>query len=254
MDMWIDLSHSIRRVVALGGHLMLTDSAVGQEEEENLQHLAANLAGEVDARRIVPFLTCKHPFEYCLRYGGRARALGLEALTVVGGDDTTGPERCLPHAYLLRKRIRARIGDLALGGWLNPHADPARQAGFVLDPGFEADYLLTQVVSHHDLLAVEAWLAVSEANGIHLPTSFGVFYYRNGKRSSLERLSRFFPVPVDAVAEAFEAGVTPEAHCARSIVSLRELGVRNVYICNLGARHAGTLYDRILREVATLTG
>lgn len=253
MDMWIDLSHSIRRIVALGGHLMLTDSAVGQEEEENLQHLAANLAGEVDARRIVPFLTCKHPLDYCLRYGERARARGLEALTVVGGDET-GPPRCLPHAYQLRSRIRSRVSDLALGGWLNPHADPERQAGFVLDPGFHADYLLTQVVSHHDLPAVEAWLRTAEREGIALPTSFGVFYYRNGKRDSLERLSRFFPVPVDAVASAFEGGATPEGHCARTIVELRKAGVRDVYVCNLGARHGATLYDRILREVETLSG
>lgn len=253
MDMWIDLSHSIRRIVALGGHLMLTDSAVGQEEEENLQHLAANLAGEVDARRIVPFLTCKHPLEYCLRYGERARARGLESLTVVGGDET-GPPRCLPHAYLLRKRIRAHVPDLSLGGWLNPHADPERQAGFVLDAAFQADYLLTQIVSHHDLPAVEGWLRAAEREGIELPTSFGVFYYRNGKRDSLERLSRFFPVPVKAVASAFEDGATPEGHCAQTIIALRRVGARNVYVCNLGARHAATLYDRILREVDALSG
>lgn len=249
MDTWIDLSHSIRGLAARRAFLLLTDSAVGQEEEENLQHLAANLAGEIEPARVVPFLTCKHPLEYCLVYAERARARGLESLTIVGGDSSAGPPRCVPHAYLLRNRLRARVPDLSLGGWVNPHRDPDEQVGYLTDPEFSADYYLTQVVSHHDLPVVERWLAACEREGVTLPRAFGVFFYRNGRRDTLERLSSFFPVPVDGVAAEFETGVTAEEHCARSVLALRRLGVGNVYLCNLGARRAALRYGRIIEAV-----
>lgn len=252
MDTWIDLSHAIRGLVSRDAFLMLTDSAIGQEEEENLQHLTANLAGEVDAWRVIPFLTCKHPLDYCLRYGDRARAHGVESLTVVGGDAEAGAERCVPHAYLLRDRLRSRIPSLTLGGWVNLHRPTAEQLAFAMDEAYEADFYLTQVVSHHDLPKIDRWLSAAAEAGFDLPGAFGVFYYRNGRREVLERLSRFFPVPVDSVAEAFESGVSAERHCAETIRALRALGVTNLYLCNLGARHAAAHYDRIMDEVAAL--
>jgi len=254
MDMWIDLSHSIRGLAAHGAFLLLTDSAVGQEEEENLQHLTVNLAGEIEPARVVPFLTCKHPVEYCLVYAERARARGLDSLTVVGGDRTAGPPRCVPHAYLLRERLRSRVPDMSLGGWVNPHRDPPEQIGYLLDRELTADYYLTQVVSHHDLAVVERWLAACDEAGIDLPHAFGVFFYRNGRRDTLERLSGYFPVPVDAVEAEFGRGITPEEHCARSVVALRGLGIENVYLCNLGARRAALRYGRVLEAVARGAG
>ena len=252
MDMWIDLSHAIRGLAARDAFLMLTDSAVGEEEEENLQHLTANLANEVEPWRVVPFLTCLHPLDYCLRYGDRARARGVESLTVTGGDQVRGAARCVPHGYMLRHQLRERAPGLSLGGWVNLHRPIAEQIGFATGPEYEADYYLTQVVSHHDLARVERWLVSAEREGLGIPGSFGVFYYRNGRRRVLERLSRFFPVPVDAVATAFEAGVTPERHCAETIVALRRLGVAHVYLCNLAPHHAATQFDRIMAQVATL--
>lgn len=252
MDMWIDLSHAIRGLAARDAFLMLTDSAVGEEEEENLQHLTANLANEVEAWRVVPFLTCLHPLDYCLRYGDRAWARGVESLTVTGGDRVRGASRCLPHGYMLRRRLRARAPGLSLGGWVNLHRPITEQTGFATDPKYEADYYLTQVVSHHDLPRAERWLAGVEREGLAIPGSFGVFYYRNGRRSVLERLSRFFPVPVDAVAAAFEAGITPERHCAETIIALRCLGAAHVYLCNLPPRRATLQFDRIMAEVAAL--
>lgn len=252
MDTWIDLSHSIRRVVARDAFLMLTDNAVGQAEEENLQHLTSNIAGEVDPWRVVPFLTTKHPLEYCLRYGDRARMQGLEALTVVGGD-AEGAERCVPHANALRAPLRARVPGMALGGWVNLHRPAEEQVGFVASPDFEADYYLTQIISHHDVDKVTGWLRATEDAGVEIPGAFGVFYYRNGRREALQRLSAFFPVPIDEVAEAFAAGTTPVEHCARTILQLREIGARHVYVCNLGANQAGPLFERILAEVGAPT-
>jgi hypothetical protein len=231
MDTWIDLGHAARTLGRRGAFVLLTDSAVGDPEEENLRHLAANLAGEPgaegegvgpDVRRLVPFLTCRHSLEYCLWFADRARRHGLDTLTVVGGDTAGGTERCVPHSYLLRQRIRARRPDLALGGWVNPH---------------------------HDRRAIDGWLEASARRGIDLPAAWGVFYYRGGRRASLERLSAHFDVPVEAIARDFEAGATPEEVCARSIIALREAGARNVYVCNLGARQAGRRLDAILKAV-----
>ncbi len=252
MDMWIDLSHAIRGLAARDAFLMLTDSAVGEEEEENLQHLTANLANEVDPWRVVPFLTCLHPLDYCLRYVDRARARGVESVTVTGGDRVRGARRCVPHGYQLRQRFRERARDLTLGGWVNLHRPITEQIGFATDPEYEADYYLTQVVSHHDLARAERWLESAHQEGLAIPGSFGVFYYRNGRRSVLERLSRFFPVPVGGVAAAFASGVTAERHCAETIVALRRLGLAHVYLCNLAPHHAATQFDRIMTEVAAL--
>ena len=260
MDTWIDLGHAARALARRDTFVLLTDGAVGDPEEENLGHLAANLAGEGGedsaggrpARSLVPFLTCKHSLEYCLWFADRARRHGVDTLTVVGGDTADGIERCVSHSYLLRQRIRARCPDLALGGWVNPHRDPVRQAEFVVETEFAADYYLTQVVSHHDRSAIDGWLAQTARRGIDLPAAWGVFYYRSGQRESLERMAAHFDVPVDAIAREFEAGATPKQICARSIKALREAGARNVYLCNLGARQAGRRLADIIEALDAL--
>lgn len=256
MDTWIDLAHAARSLGRREAFVLLTDSAVGDPEEENLRHLAANLTlergagGGPDATSLVPFLTCKHSLDYCLWFADRARRHGVDTMTVVGGDMTDGSTRCVPHSYLLRQRIRERAPDLSLGGWVNPHRDAAKQAEYVAGTDFAADYYLTQVVSHHDRRAIDAWLAEADRREIRLPAAWGVFYYRNGRRASLERLAMHFEVPVDALVDEFGRGSTPEQVCARSIVALREAGVENVYVCNLGARQAGPRLDAIRDAVA----
>ena len=249
MDAWIDLHHAIERVVRDDTFVFLTDRAVGSAEEENLEHTAAALIGEVDPARVVPFLTCKHTLEYCLLYAERAAARGLEALTVLGGDTSVGPPRCVPHAYQLRQRIRRRVPGLVLGGWANPHRDAAEQVGYLTRGDFTADFYLTQVVSHHSLDAVEAFLEEAERQGVDVPGVFGVFYYRSANPETLARLGEFFPVPADGVTREFEAGATPEEICARSIRALRDAGAEKVYVSNLGGRRAAARYRRILEAV-----
>ena len=248
IDSWIDLSHSVRRVVSRDAFLMLTDNTVGQEEEENLQHLTINLTSEVEPWRLVPFLTTKHSLEYCLHYGDRAQLGGLDALTVVGGD-VIGAARCVPHSYELRQQLRERAPGMALGGWVNPHHPTDEQIQFVMDPNFEADYYLTQVVSQHELPMVERWLRATDDAGLNIPGAFGVFFYRNGRRDSLKRLSSFLPVPVDEIAAEFESGISPVKHCANAIIALRKLGIKHIYLCNLGAHRAGALFEQILAEI-----
>ncbi|RMH19488.1 MAG: hypothetical protein D6701_04965 [Gemmatimonadetes bacterium] len=249
MDAWIDVYHSVQRLARRDRFVCLTDDAVGTAEEENLAHLATNLGPDAPRSRLVPFLTCKHTREYCLLYADRAASLGFETLVVLGGDRSVGPPRCVPHAADLRRLIRERRPELALGGWANPHRPVAEQVGFMLDRGFCADFYLTQVVSHHSIARVEAFLDEADRRGMTLPGAFGVFFYRSANPRTLEVLGDFFPVPAEALSREFEAGVSPEEVCARTIRALRAAGARHVYVSNLGHRNVERRLADILERV-----
>jgi 5,10-methylenetetrahydrofolate reductase len=246
MDAWIDTYHAVRGLTRLGTFVFLTDSAVGLREEDNLRHLVTNLGSDVPRSHVVPFLTCKHSTEYCLAYAERARQNGFESLVILGGDRHVGPARCVEHAWQLREMIRARDSDLSLGGWANPHADPASQIGHLLDSRMTAEFYLTQIVSHHSRDAVERLLAEGARRGLTLPGMFGVFYYRSANRKTLETLRAFLPVPVDELSAEFAAGSTPEDICARSIRGLTAAGAKHFYISNLPVGRAAVTLQRIL--------
>lgn len=245
MDVWIDMAHEVRRVMRWDTVLFLTDNAVGAAEEENLRHLASNLAQEASPGRVVPFLTSKHSLDYCMLYAARAAARGYEALTVLGGDTRVGAPRCVPHAFQLRQRLRERMPDLGLGGWANPHRDPVRQVDLLLAGDFTAEFFLTQIVSHHDLPAVEVFVNEASRRGLVLPGLFGVFYYRSANPKTLTRLAEFLPVPAEGLTRDFAAGRTPEDICAETVRRLRTLGIERIYLSNLGVRGAAERYERI---------
>src|SRR5215831_19384150 len=90
MNAWIDTYHAVSGFVRGGTFVFLTDSAVGANEEQNLRHLVINLGTDVPRDRVVPFLTSKHPLEFCLSYAERAWHEGFGALVVLGGDRTIG--------------------------------------------------------------------------------------------------------------------------------------------------------------------
>lgn len=249
MDAWIDLHHGVQRLLRRDRVVFFTDSAVGVPEEENLSHLSGNLGGEVDPWPLVPFLTTKHSLEYCLLYARRAWAGGVEALTVLGGDRHLGPPRCVPFAKDLRRILRAEVPGMVLGGWANPGRDPRAQAGFLAAPDCEADFFLTQVVSHHRMAPVEAFLAALREREVTMPAVFGVFFYRSANPRTLERLSAFLPVPAPELTREFAAGDRPETICARTIRALRDAGVEKVYISNLGTRGVERTLEAILGEV-----
>lgn len=233
IDSWIDLHHAIRRLIRLDTFVLLTDDAVGQKEEENLEHLRNNLAQAADPARLIPFLTCKHPLDYCLMHANRALSNGHQALTVLGGDGSVGPPRCVAHAHQLRERIRARVPELALGGWANPHRDPKQQVDFLEAAEFTGEFFLTQVVSHHDLPLVEAFLRELRARELPIAPVFGVFYYRSAKARTLKRLADFLPIPIEGITRDFKEGASPVEVCGKTIKALRELGVDDVYVSNL---------------------
>ena len=246
MDAWIDTYHAVRTLTRGSTFVFLTDSAVGLKEEDNLRHLVINLGTDVPRSSVVPFLTCKHPLDFCLAYADRAVQHGFDSLVVLGGDKSVGPPRCFDHAWQLRRQIRRHQPGLTLGGWANPHADAATQVGHLLAGDVTAEFYLTQIVSHHSRDRVEQFLAEAARRGLDLPGIFGVFYYRSANPKTLAGLSQFLPVPVDELGREFAAGATPEEVCARSIRALLDAGVRHIYVSNLPIGRAAATLQRIV--------
>lgn len=249
MSAWIDLHHTLRRLLAEDVFVFLTDNAVGAAEEESLAHVGGNVGDDVDRRRIVPILTAKHALDYCLMFASRAVSQGYDTLTVLGGDRSVGRARCVPRARELREMIRRRVPGLSLGAWVNPLKDPEEQMGFVGAADAHADFALGQIVSHHALGEVERFLEARERRAPSLPVVFGVFFYRSANPATLATLGSFFPVPAAGIARDFGSGLDAEEICARSIRELRAAGADKVYVSNLGNRGAMPRLRRILERV-----
>jgi len=247
MDAWIDTYHAVRGLTRRGVPVFLTDSAVGLQEEDNLRHLVANLGSDVPRERVVPFLTSKHTLDYCLSYAERAWQHEFSSLVVLGGDKHVGPPRVFDHAWQLRQAIRSREPKLTLGGWANPNAAASGQVDYLLANDFTAEYYLTQIVSHHTVAPVAAFIEESTRRGLTLPGLFGVFYYRSAKPQTLATLGRFLPVPAEPLTREFDAGASPVEVCARTIRALRDVGVRHFYVSNLPLGRAQTTLDAIVK-------
>lgn len=246
MDAWIDSYHAIRSLTRHDVRVMVTDSAVGAQEENNLRHLVNNMGDTVARHQIIPFLTTKHSLQFCLAYADQTVQSGFPSLVVLGGDKHVGRPRCLEHAWQLRQLIRERHPELELGGWANPTADPQGQIDFLLAPHVSADFYLTQIVSHHQAGRVSAFLEAGRKGGLTLPGVFGVFYYRSANTKTLEMLSQFLPVPVADLTAEFATGATPIDVCARTIRSLIDLGAKHFYVSNLPTRKTAATLTAIL--------
>ena len=252
MDAWIDTYHAVRALTRQEVAVFLTDSAVGTQEENNLRHLVTNLGRDLPRDRVVPFLTTKHSLDFCLSYAEQAWQHGFPALVVLGGDRTLGRPRCVDHAWQLRHEIRLREPRLNLGGWANPYSDPVRQVDFLSHDDLNADFYLTQVVSHLDGAPVARFVEETRRRGLLLPGMFGVFYYRSANPQTLEQLSRFLPVPAAALAAEFAAGATPVEVCAKTLRAMMDLGVRHFYISNLPLHRASSTLNAILEKVGAM--
>jgi 5,10-methylenetetrahydrofolate reductase len=233
MDAWLGMGSAVRRLAREDTALFFTDNAVGTHEEENLHHLVTNLEDELARMRICPFLTTKHTLEYCMWFAARALSDGHSALTVLGGDRHVGPPRCVTHSNELRARIRARHPGLALGAWANPYRDPVGQVALLRSPDVNADFYLTQIVSHHEIEPVARFFEEVAKAGLELPAVCGVFYYRSANARTFRMLSDFIRVPAEAVTRDFESGLSADEICAATITALRGLGVKHVYVSNL---------------------
>jgi hypothetical protein len=253
MDAWIDTYHAVRRLTQQGTYVFLTDSAVGAEEEDNLRHLVLNLGKDVPRDRIVPFLTSKHPREFCLSYAERAHQHGFPALVILGGDKRVGMPRCVEHAWQLRALLRERDRAVVLGGWTNPNGDPEQQVDYLTAPEFNAEFYLTQIVSHHTIAPVARFIEAAARRHLTLPGVFGVFYYRSANARTLETLQAFLPVPAEGLTKEFAAGATAEDVCAHTIRALLDAGARHFYISNLPIGRAPAVLADILDRVGVQT-
>ncbi|HEY6212577.1 MAG TPA: hypothetical protein VIW45_09845 [Vicinamibacterales bacterium] len=248
MDAWIDTYHAVTGLTRQGTFVFLTDSAVGLAEEDNLRHLVLNLGNNVPRERIVPFLTAKHTLDYCLSYGERAHQHGFPALVVLGGDKSVGPPRVVEHAWQLRQLLREKDRTLTLGGWANPHADPETQAAYLAAPNFNAEFFLTQIVSHHEAHRVQRFVETTRARGVTMPGLFGVFFYRSANPRTLATLKHYLPVPAEGLTRDFEDGATAEDICARTIRALTDAGAKHFYISNLPIGRAQQVLADILSK------
>ena len=104
------------------------------------------------------------------------------------------------------------------------------------------------MLSHHSIRAVEQFLKEARRRGVPHPGVFGVFLYRSANPSTLARLAAFFPVPAAELTREFEAGLTPEEICAKTVRALREIGADKVYLSNLGFEQVDARYRRIVDE------
>jgi 5,10-methylenetetrahydrofolate reductase len=248
IDAWIDTYHAIRSLARQNVRVMITDSAVGAQEENNLRHLVANLGADVARAHVVPFLTTKHSREFCLGYADQAVHHGFPSLVILGGDKHVGRPRCVEHAWQLRELIRARHPNIELGGWANPTSSPSQQVDFLLDQHANADFYLTQITSHHQMPAVTAFLNEARRRGVSIPGVFGVFYYRSANVDTLQMLRQFLPVPVEELIAEFAAGAAPVDICARTIRALLDAGVRHFYLSNLPLRRTAQTLSSILER------
>lgn len=250
VDAWIDSNHFIRKVTSQDRFVFMTDGAIGRREEPNLRHVTVNLGAEARRSQIVPILTTKHALSYCLEFAERAYELGYRSLVVLGGDRSDGVPRCVPHAQTLRALIRQRVPSMLLGGWANPNRG-ASQVEFVAHEDFCADFFLAQIVSHFDLAGLDAFLDEADRRGVKVPGIFGAFYYRSANPRTLEMLSRFLPVPVEALRAALGSGQTPEDVCADTLSAMVSRGIHNVYMSNLPIASASrklTAIEALLEE------
>ncbi len=249
MDAWIDTYHAVRGLTRRGIYVFLTDSAVGLREEDNLRHLVTNLGFDVPRDRVVPFLTAKHPVEYCVSYAGRAWQYGFPSLVVLGGDKHVGPPRCVEHAWQLRQEVRAHEPNLRLGGWANPNADGDGQVEYLRAATFTGEFYLTQIVSHHRIAPVARFLEAGRKAGLTVPGMFGVFFYRSANPRTLEALSQFLPVPGAELTREFAAGATAVDVCARTIKAVMKAGGRHFYVSNLPLGRAEETLASVLERV-----
>jgi hypothetical protein len=180
--------------------------------------------------------------------------MGFETITVLGGDRTGGPARCVPHAAELRRQLARDLPGLGLGGWINPHADTAMQVDLLESPDFAADFFLTQIVSHHDLAGVETLVREMRRRGIQMPGAFGVFLYRSARPGTLSHLARFFPVPAEKLTREFEQGLSSVEICARTIRALRAIGIDKVYVSNFRLERVDRLYVELVEAVNSGSG
>ena len=134
--------------------------------------------------------------------------------------------RLAAWASVERKLIREHVPGLSLGGWANPHSDAATQVGYMADGEFHGEYYLPQVVSHHDMPRIDAFLRERDRRRVTLPGIFGVFFYRSANPRTLRTLEQFLPVPSEGLTRESAKGPR-RARMRANHPALKEAGGRH---------------------------
>ena len=188
IDAWIDTYHAIKSLARQHVRVMITDSAVGAQEENNLRHLVANLGAPVARANVVPFLTCKHSLDFCLGYADQAAHHGFESLVVLGGDKHVGRPRCVEHAWQLRKS-HSRASPRARAGRLGESDGAARRSRSISCWMPRRTRTSTSRRSSRIIrpAAVSAFIEEARRRGLTIPAVFGVFFYRSAESTNAGR-------------------------------------------------------------------
>ena len=88
MDAWIDTYHAIRSLTRQDVRVMLTDSAVGAQEENNRRHLVTIWRIGRPHRYSVPH--DKHSLAFCLALADQAVSTMVFRRVVIGGTSMSG--------------------------------------------------------------------------------------------------------------------------------------------------------------------
>ena len=99
---------------------------------------------------------------------------------------------------------------------------------------------------------VAEFLEECDKRNVKIPGLFGVFYYWNAKPVTLKRLDNFLPVPIDELTREFDAGDTPEIVAVRTIRALKGVGVKNIYLSNLGYKRVHGRLKKILEQSSVI--
>ena len=184
--------------------VFLTDSAVGTPEENNLRHLIANLGRELPRDLVMPFLTSKHPLDFCLSYAEQAWQQGFSRSSSLAATSPSAAHDAWSTRGICGADSRARTRSLARG-WANPHASASKQVDFLLDERFCAEFYLTQVVSHLDLEPVKRFLDEVERRHVPMPEC-SASSITAARVQDVGDAEPFMPVPIEGLVDEFGAG------------------------------------------------
>ena len=169
---------------------------------------------------------------------------------MLGGDTSVGPATLRRAWVALRQAIRRRQPELELGGWVNPHKNPRLQVEYLLESTATADFFLTQVVSHHDLGALESFLYEARRQDLTVPGTVRDLLLPERQPSDPR-----YPGSVPAgsppgLTEDFAGGATAPEVCGLTVRALWNLGIHNIYISNLPVYGAPAVLKEVLRLAA----
>ncbi len=144
--------------------------------------------------------------------------------------------------------LHERGHGLALGGWANPHAILNVRSIISRRQNFNAEFFLTQVVSHHDANRCRRFVDTTERRGVTLPACSASSSIAAPTPGTLEALRAFCRCRSKGSTREFAAGATAEDVCAQTIRTLINAGARHFYISNLPIARAQRVLASIMRR------